>query len=101
VIINKSINLATGQDTKDMAFTEQNWGKVTCSYLTSIEKMPGDTFDLVAMQVLQYAQNGHFTETHGSDEEEEEEECAALIEFTANCMCRTMCTDEKSRGLIR
>jgi hypothetical protein len=71
VIITKGINTATGRESKDTAFTEQNWGQVTRGYLASIQKMSTDAFD----EVVELARGGHL------DDEDEEAERAALVEY--------------------
>jgi hypothetical protein len=83
--INKGTNLATGRETKDMAFTELNWGKATRGYLASIHKMSAEAFDQAVEQAQEFARSGRFGDLQGSVEEDEELEHAALVKFCYNC----------------
>jgi hypothetical protein len=71
---------AFGQvSSRDMAFTEQNWGKSTQSYLTTIKNLREGSFaKIVAMaQLYACSQNGDDAEP-----EDEVDECAQLMDIS-------------------
>ena len=88
VTLNKGTNLATGQDAKDLAFTEQIWGKATCGYLVSIKKMTSDALYIVVDQAREIALKKYYGCSDAAVEEDEELERAALVEFGAECKFR-------------
>jgi hypothetical protein len=79
ITVSFSTSQASGRNTKDVGFTEQNWGKVTRGYLTSIEKMPALAFDQAIEQAQEFARSSRFSEDSAEDDDEYER--AVLVEI--------------------